>query len=42
MSIYRRVKIDHYLSPCTKLKYEWIKDLKIKLDALNIIEEKYL
>jgi hypothetical protein len=36
----RRMKIDPYLSPCTKLKSKWIKDLNIKPDTLNIIEEK--
>ena len=34
------MKIDPYLSPCTKLKYKWIKDLNIKPDTLNLIEEK--
>ena len=34
------MKIDPYLSPCTKLKLKWIKDLKIKTDKLNLIEEK--
>ena len=32
------MKID--LSPCTKLKSEWIKDLNIKPIRMNIIEEK--
>jgi hypothetical protein len=34
------MKIDSYLSPCTKLKSKWIKDLNIKLNTLNKIEEK--
>jgi hypothetical protein len=34
------MKIDPYLSPCTKLKSKWIKDLNIKSDTLNLIEEK--
>ena len=34
------MKIDPYLSPCTKLKSKWIKDLNIKPDTLNLIEEK--
>jgi hypothetical protein len=34
------MKIDPYLSTCTKLKSKWIKDLNIKPDTLNIIEEK--
>jgi hypothetical protein len=33
------MKIDPYLSSCTKLKSKWIKDHHIKLDALNLIEE---
>jgi hypothetical protein len=34
------MKIDPYLSPCTKLKSKWIKELNIKPDTLNLIEEK--
>jgi hypothetical protein len=36
----RRRQIDPFLSPCTKLKSNWIKDLHIKPDTLNLIEEK--
>jgi hypothetical protein len=32
-----RMQINPFLSPCTKLKSKWIKDLHIKL---NLIEEK--
>ena len=39
-SVCRKMKIDPYLSPCTKFKYKWIKDLNIKSDTLNLIEEK--
>ena len=34
------MKINPYLSPCTKLKSKWVKDLNIKPDTLNLIEEK--
>jgi hypothetical protein len=34
------MKIDPYLSPCTKLKSKWIKNLNIKSGTLNLIEEK--
>jgi len=34
------MKIDLYLSPFRKLKSKWIKELNIKLDTLNLIEEK--
>jgi hypothetical protein len=33
------MQIDPFLSPCTKLKSKWIKDLHIKADILNLIEE---
>ena len=34
------MKINPYLSPCTKLKSKWIKDLNINPVKLNLIEEK--
>ena len=40
MSTCRRIKIYSYLSLCTKLMYNWIKDLNIKPNILNLIEEK--
>ena len=33
-------KIDPYLPLCTKLIPKWIKDLNIKPDILNLLEEK--
>jgi hypothetical protein len=35
-----RIQIDPFLSPSTKLKSKWIKDLHIKPDMVNLIEEK--
>jgi len=40
MSASRRLQIDPYLSPCAKLKCKWIKDLSIKLETLNLTEQK--
>ena len=40
ISACRRMKIDPYLSLCTKLKSRWIKDLKIKPTTLNLIKLK--
>jgi hypothetical protein len=34
------MEIDPVLSPCTKLRFNWIKDLHIKPNILNLIEEK--
>jgi len=38
-SAYRRMQIDPFLLPCTKLKSKWIKNLYIKPDTLKLIEE---
>jgi hypothetical protein len=37
----RRMQIDPFLSTCTKLKSKWIKDLHIKPDTLELMEEKF-
>ena len=34
------MRIDPFVSPCTKVKSKWIKDLHIKPDTLKIIEKK--
>jgi hypothetical protein len=34
------MQIDPFLSPFTKLKCKWIKDLHIKPDTLKLIENK--
>jgi hypothetical protein len=36
----RRMQIDPFLSPFTKLKPKWIKELHIKPETLKLIEEK--
>jgi hypothetical protein len=36
----RGMHIDLYLPSCTKFNPKWIKDLNIKPDTLNLIEEK--
>jgi len=43
MSACRRMWIDLYLSPCTKLRSKWIKDPfdpNITVDTLNLVEQK--
>lgn len=40
MLICRIKQIDPYLSTCRKLKSKWIKNLIIKSDMQNLIEEK--
>jgi hypothetical protein len=36
----RRMQIDPFLSPCTKLKSKWINELHIKPETLKLKEEK--
>ena len=40
MSTCRRMQIDPYLYPCTKLKSKWIKYFNINPATLNLTEEK--
>ena len=35
-----RIQIDPFISPCTKCKSKWIKDIHTKPDTLSLIEEK--
>jgi hypothetical protein len=37
---YSRMQIDLFLSPCTKLKSKWTKELHIKPEKLKCIEDK--
>jgi hypothetical protein len=34
------MQIDPFLSPCTKVKSKWIKELQIKPDTVKLTEEK--
>jgi hypothetical protein len=34
------MQIDPFLSPCTKLKSKWIKDLYLKADTVQLTEKK--
>jgi hypothetical protein len=34
------MRIDLFLSPCTKVKSKWIKELHIKPESVKLIEEK--
>ena len=34
------MKLNPYLSPCTKLNSQWIKDLEIRPETLHLTEEK--
>jgi hypothetical protein len=34
------MRIDPFLSPCTKVKSKWVKELHIKSETMKLIEEK--
>jgi hypothetical protein len=39
ISTYRRVKLDPYFLPCTKINLKWIKDLNLGPETLRLLQE---
>jgi hypothetical protein len=40
LSIYKKLKLDPCLSPCTSINSKWIKDLRIRPKTLKLVQKR--